>query len=182
MRIFINPGHCVGSDSGACGYGLTEAQIALNISNRVSHYLAAVGYTTKVFQYDGLEEIVDVSNYWDADLFVSIHCNAANGYAQGTETFYYLDSTEGYRLADCIQNQILAKVPVVDRGVKAANFFVIKYTNCPAVLVETAFIDNPNDADLLVEREDDFARAIACGITDYVALQPDIVDFPVDKE
>ena len=182
MRIFINPGHCVGIDSGACGYGLTEAQIALNISNHVSHYLAAVGYTTKVFQYDGLEEIVDVSNYWDADLFVSIHCNAANGYAQGTETFYYLDSVEGYRLADCIQNQILAKVPVVDRGVKAANFFVIKYTNCPAVLVETAFIDNPNDNALLTEHEDNFARAIACGITDYVALQPDIVDFPVDKE
>ena len=44
---------------------------------------------------------------------------------------------------------------------------VLKYTDMPAVLVETAFIDNEHDADLLIDKEDDFARAIACGITDY---------------
>ncbi len=48
--------------------------------------------------------------------------------------------------------------------------------------METAFIDNYADNKLLVNHEDDFARAIACGITDYVALQPDVIDFPVDKE
>ena len=49
----------------------------------------------------------------------------------------------------------------------------------PAVLVETAFIDNPDDAKLLVEREDDFARAIARGVTDYFAFpSPDVIDTP----
>lgn len=51
----------------------------------------------------------------------------------------------------------------------------------PAVLVETAFIDNAADARLLVEREDDFARAIARGVTDYFAAEkplPDVVDAP----
>ncbi len=99
MKIFINPGHCIDSDSGAVGFGLTEAEVAMQIAKRVSHYLAAVGYKTKVFQYDGLEEIVDVSNYWDADLFVSIHCNAFNGAARGTETFYFHNSVEGENLA-----------------------------------------------------------------------------------
>ena len=47
--------------------------------------------------------------------------------------------------------------------------YVTKYTDMPAVLVETAFIDNPADAKLLVEREDDFARVIARGVTDYFA-------------
>ena len=46
-----------------------------------------------------------------------------------------------------------------NRGVKIANHFLTKYTDCPAVLVETAFIDNPNDAKLLVDREDDFAAS-----------------------
>lgn len=46
--------------------------------------------------------------------------------------------------------------------------YVIRYTDCPAMLVETAFIDNVDDNALLVEREDDFARAIALDITDYV--------------
>lgn len=167
MKIFINPGHCIDSDSGAVGYGLTEAEVAMRIAKRVSSYLVAVDYDTKVFQYDGLEEIVDVANYWDAELFISIHCNACDGNAQGTETFY--NSVEGEKLATAIQNKIVLNLGTVDRGVKSANFFVLRYTKCPAVLVETAFIDNYHDNTLLYDYEDEFARAIACGITDYVA-------------
>ena len=187
MKIFINPGHCVGSDSGAVGYGLTEAEVALNIGRRVEKYLQNVGYTTKLFQYDGLAEIVDSSNYWDADLFVSIHCNAFNGNARGTETVYYEHSIEGKKLAQAIQNQIVSRLGTVDRGIKykiagGYDAYVVKYTNCPAVLVETAFIDNFADNQLLIHG-DDFARAIACGITDYVAanLVPDVIDKPADK-
>ena len=44
---------------------------------------------------------------------------------------------------------------------------VLKHTDMPAVLVETAFIDNDEDAELLTNRQDDFARAIARGVTDY---------------
>lgn len=69
----------------------------------------------------------------------------------------------------------------VNRGVKQKGLYVVKYTNMPAVLVETAFIDNPDDAELLVKREDDFARAIACGVTDYCSSSkpvPDTIDAP----
>jgi N-acetylmuramoyl-L-alanine amidase len=44
---------------------------------------------------------------------------------------------------------------------------VLKYTDMPACLVEMAFIDNDDDAALLADKQDEFARAIACGITDY---------------
>lgn len=166
MKVFLNPGHKIGEDSGACGNGLTEAQVAMNIALRVEKYLQAVGYTTKVYSFDGLAEIVDVSNYWDADVFVSIHCNAANTYARGTET-YTTGSIEGTKLAYAIHNQLIKKIPTIDRGVKTRGFYVIKYTDAPACLVETAFIDNFDDAQLLIDYEDEFARAIAVGITDY---------------
>ena len=171
MKIFINPGHCVGKDSGACGFGLSEADVALNIAEKVALYLKVVDCEVKIFQFDGLAEIVDVSNYWDADLFVSIHCNAFNGYASGTETIYFSD--EGAVLADCIQRQIVSRLGTVDRGIKnkiagGYDSFVCKYTNCPACLVETAFIDNPSDNALLDDHQDDFARAIACGISDFI--------------
>lgn len=182
MKIFINPGHCPGSDSGAVGYGLTEAEVALNIGRRVEKYLQAVGYDVKLFQYDGLAEIVDTSNYWNADLFISIHCNAFNGAARGTETIHYASSVEGKKLAKAIQRRVVNQLGTVDRGIKdkiagGYDAYVVKYTDCPAVLVETAFIDNYADNQLLVNREDDFARAIACGITDYVAehFKPDVV-------
>lgn len=186
MKIFINPGHCIGLDSGACGNGLKEAEVAMAIGKKVQTRLKSFGLTTKLFQYDGLAEIVDESNAWDADLFVSIHCNAANGYARGTETFT-TGSAEGTKLATAIQNQMLKRIPsTVDRGVKTANFYVIKYTNCPAVLVETAFIDNATDAKLLIEHEDDFAEAIADGVLDYLGMTtslpaPDVIDTPSES-
>lgn len=174
MKIMINPGHG-GDDPGACGCGLREVDVALNIGRRVENYLRAVGYDVKLFQFDGLQEICDDCNAWGADLFVSIHCNAGGG--TGTETFYFEYSTAGKRLADCIQKQVVNSLGTVDRGLKTKisggyDVYVTKYTDCPAVLVETAFIDNYHDAKLLIDREDDFARAIARGVTDFTAKFP----------
>ena len=171
MKIFINPGHC-GNDPGACANSLREADVALNIATRVEHYLRAVGYDVKTFQFDGLQTICDTANSWNADLFVSIHCNAGGG--TGSETFYYEHSIQGKKLANFIQRQIISSLPLRDRGLKfklsgGYDIFVCKYTAMPAVLVETAFIDNPNDAILLRDRQDDFARAIARGISDFYA-------------
>lgn len=180
MKIFINSGHCIGTDPGACGNGIEEAKVCWNISNRVSKYLQAVGYVTKVFSFDGLAEICNDANDWGADLFISIHCNAFNGRASGTETFSS-GFGESSKLATAIQNRIVKTLGTVNRGVKQKGLYVVKYTNMPAVLVETAFIDNPADAELLIRREDDFARAIACGVTDYCSSSkpvPDVVDTP----
>ena len=185
MKIFINPGHG-GNDSGAVGNGLIERDVALSIGQRVEHYLRAVGYDVLLFQFDGLQAICDTANHSNSDLFISIHCNAFDTIAHGTETFYYQYSTEGKKLANFIQRQIVSSIGTFDRGIKyklsgGYDVFVCKYTNMPAVLVETAFIDNPDDANLLRYNEDDFASAIARGITDYVANlrpPPDVIDLP----
>ena len=176
MKIFINAGHG-GNDSGAVGNGLIERDVNFFIANRVESYLLAVNYDVKLFQYDGLQAICDEANNWHADFFVSIHCNAGGGF--GTETFYV--SERGRKLANAIQNQIVNSVGTFNRGVKTADYFVLLNTNMPAVLVECAFIDNPYDAKLLREKEDDFARAIARGISDFVVQlrpPPDVIDFP----
>ena len=167
MKIFINPGHCVGADPGAVGNGLVEAEVALAIGKLVEKYLKAAGCETKLFQFDGLRAIANEANDWGADLFVSIHCNsAATAAANGTETFCWNGSAVGKKLARCIQNQIVETLPLANRGIKTANFAVLAYTNMPAVLVETAFIVNPYDAKLLKNNQDEFARAIARGVTD----------------
>ncbi|MBQ7630458.1 MAG: N-acetylmuramoyl-L-alanine amidase, partial [Selenomonadaceae bacterium] len=100
--------------------------------------------------------------------------------ARGTET-YTTGSSEGTKLANAIQNQLLQKIETIDRGVKVRGFYVIKHTDAPAVLVETAFIDNPADAKILIENEDDFARAIYEGILNYDGKTiPDVVDKPAE--
>ena len=83
---------------------------------------------------------------------MSIHCNAANGSAKGAETYYFADSRAGRKLANHIQWQLINSLPLVDRGIKTDNFVVLTNTIMPAVLVETAFIDNLSDAALLLDK------------------------------
>ena len=88
--------------------------------------------------------------------------------AHGTETYAYATGGEGEKLAECINNQIVNSLDTLDRGVKyRPDYIVLKHTDMTAVLVETAFIDSDIDEPLLRTKQDDFARAIARGITDY---------------
>lgn len=182
MKIFINPGHDLEYDCGAVNndFNITEAEIASIIGNKVAYYLNNVGYETQVMQSDNLYydsqyadrpyPVCAAANDWNSDIFVSIHCNAANTIARGSETIIYRYGGESERLAGHIQSQIVDSLGTVDRGVKEMpGLIVLKHTDMPAVLVETAFIDNNQDALLLINNSDDFAKAIARGITDYVS-------------
>ncbi|MEG6585317.1 N-acetylmuramoyl-L-alanine amidase family protein [Dendrosporobacter sp. 1207_IL3150] len=173
MKITINGGHYPGIDPGAMGAtGLQEAVVVRELMKKVAYYLRVVGYDVLEVQKNELYDITDASNIFEADLFVSIHCNAAaNTSASGTETFCYSLGGVGERLAKCIQAQIVKNLGTVDRGVKTANFHVLRETDCPAALVETAFISNPDDEKLLSDSEklDEFSRAISRGITDCAA-------------
>ena len=177
MKVFLNPGHAPNGnpDPGACGCGLRECDVAKSVADLVADYLKMAGVeVVGNLQNDGLYDIVSASNRTDADIFISIHCNACNGVAQGTEVWHYYGSSEGEKLAQCIQNQIVDALGTVDRGTKGAKpdvngLYVLSNTDAVAVLIELAFIDNESDAALLRERKDDFARAIARGVTDYEA-------------
>ena len=176
MKVFINPGHCPGVDSGAVNpnSGMQEADVALAIGTLVQGYLEAAGCEVQLLQSDNLMYdgegpcVCETANEWPADIFVSIHCNAASGDARGTEVEIYPGSDASSKLGQCIQSQIVNSLGTVDRGLKERpGLIVLKHTDMPAVLVETAFIDNDDDANLLANNQDDFARAIARGITDY---------------
>lgn len=185
MKVFINPGHCPGADPGACGHGLQEADVALAVGKLVKQYLDVAGVETKLYQEDSLRAISAASNEWGAELFVSIHCNSAdNPAANGTETYRYPGSTNGAKLAGAIQAQLIDAMSTTDRGVKEANFSVLRNTDCTAVLVEMAFINNESDAALLRDKRDDFARAIARGVTDYIAggiIKPPVETSPAPE-
>jgi len=172
MKIFINPGHAPNGepDPGACGNNLRESDVASDVASSVALYLEAVGHETMYFQCNSLRDICSKSNEWSADLFISIHCNSAeNTEARGAETFYCAGSESGEKLADCIQKQ-LVDIGMTDRGIKDNSLYVTRNTDAPAVLVELGFISNADDALLFssVLGRDNFARAVARGITDYI--------------
>lgn len=181
MKVFINPGHDTTYDPGACGYDMKEADVALDIGNRVADYLRAAGHEVVVVQSDnlagerpGLPNVCAEANRWGADMLLSIHCNAFNGEARGIECLVFDVGSDAYQFAKNIQKQLVDTLQgidptIPDRGIKErTNLAVLKYTNMPAVLAETAFIDNENDAVLLRDKRDEIAAALARGVTDSV--------------
>lgn len=181
--ITIDPGHG-GSDSGAVGpNGYTEKEGAFVISQKVASILNQSGakvvmtrdsdvdvYGPNASARNELQARVDVGNNANSDIFVSIHCNAfVNPAANGTQTFYYGSSYQGQRLAQNIQEKMIEANGLRDRGISTCNFYVVKHSYMPAVLIETAFITNYDEEALLSDDgwQTTMAKAIAEGINEY---------------
>ena len=179
-KVVVNAGHTASNsgyeDHGAVGSYSYEGDITLAVAEVVVNDLSRVGYHALLVQEDDLNTICDISNGFDADVFVSIHCNSSDdSRAHGTETFYWHTSGEGKKLAGCIQNQLIDTFGLTDRGLKQCipgtptNVCVRRETDAVACLVELAFISNPTEEDLLNNNIEKLAHAVARGVSDYFA-------------
>lgn len=171
MKIFIDPGHG-GGDPGAVGpSGLTESSVNLDVALRLGNLLNESRQTVKYSKTTNismsLAERARLANEWNANYFVSIHCNSAeNPTANGTETFCYRTGITAEQLAKSVQNNLIAQIGLRDRGVKTANFAVLRLTTMPAILVELAFISNPEEERLLDSNK--FRQNCAIGIANGI--------------
>src|SRR5690606_6954104 len=126
-----------------------------------------------------LKERTDRANAWKADLFVSIHANAAGdgvtwNSAQGIETYVYTSRPpDAVALANAVQRQLIRATGRPDRGVKSANFHVLRETKMTAILVECGFMTNRQECELL--KSDEYRRkcasAIVAGIVETYGLK-----------
>ncbi len=183
-KVCLDSGHGQ-HDPGAIGpTGLREKDVtlavALNVGEKLKRSGIEVVYTRTDDRPDfpkdqrqNLARRVSIANMSKADCFVSIHCNSAtNRTAHGTETFCVKTGYSAEKLARAIQTEVIRATGLNDRGVKTANFYVIKYTQMPAALIEMAFISNPNEEKLLASKDfqDKTAGAIARGICNYLGV------------
>ena len=151
--IMLDAGHG-GSDTGAIGVtGVYEKDITLPVTLALADSLRNLGYevelTRDTDRFASLGERADRANELLPMIFVSIHANSIEDPAfSGVMTFHFNGASEASALADSIQRQLLASTGAVDRGVRTANFFVLRETVVPAVLVEIGFLTLvSNDAD-----------------------------------
>ena len=171
--IVIDPGHG-GSDAGAIGpSNLMEKTVTLAISKELQSLLTNSGATVimtrvtdKSVAFAGasdkaeLAARVAIANKAKADLFVSIHADAFVGQAGGTTTYVY--DTRNTEIAPLVQANMVAQLKLSDRGVQQRDYYVLKNTNMPAILTEAAFISNPREEKLLMNRS--FDKKVAIGI------------------
>lgn len=177
-KVCLDPGHG-GKDPGAVGpKGLKEANVNLAVALKVAEKLRKAGIDVRLTRatdvFMDLQPRCDISNTWGADYFVSIHCNAAGTpQAYGTETYCYKFGGKGEVLAKAMQAELIAATGRANRGVKEANFYVLRKTNMPAVLTELAFVSNPEEERLLGSSgfQEKCATAIARGIGKVIGIK-----------
>ncbi|BAS27152.1 N-acetylmuramoyl-L-alanine amidase [Limnochorda pilosa] len=173
--VVLDPGHG-GLDRGAGDTDLSEKLVNLDIASRLGEALKRRGFEIAMTRSDDtfipLWERAALANALSADLFVSIHSNAAvDGAAEGIETYYLPKQPNNQILAQAVQRELVRTLRRKDRGVKSNNFWVLRDAEVPAILVEVSFITNPQEKELLGREtyRKEAAEAVATGIVQYFA-------------
>lgn len=174
MKFGIDMGHNCPPDTGARGIKF-EDNLTMDVGNRVISKLKSLGHeaisctpssASSVSQ--SLGRRCDIANRNRVDVFVSIHFNAFNGKANGTEVFAMSDA--GRKIAQPVLNEIV-KLGFFNRGVKnGSHLYVVRNTNMTGILIECCFIDSAKDMELYDGEA--MANAIVTGLTGKVASAP----------
>ena len=128
--------------------------------------------------YTSLHERAQIANRKRVDCFVAIHYNAFNGKWGnwgGIETYCHPQAPKqgGKLLARCLQDELVKGTKLKDRGVKEANFFVLRETKCPAALAECGYMDNKKEAALMktTAYQQECGIEIAKGVCKYLNVK-----------
>ncbi len=170
MKFGIDFGHNAPPDVGAVGLA-KEDDLTRAVGQRVINKLTALGHSAvnctprwASSVLDSLRKRVNAANTSRVDVFVSIHFNAFNGRASGTEVF--AASSASSRLARPVLERIVT-LGFYNRGVKnGSHLYVLKNTYMPAILVECCFIDSARDMERF--NPELMANAIVAGLAGEV--------------
>ncbi|KIN79992.1 N-acetylmuramoyl-L-alanine amidase [Clostridium botulinum] len=150
MKIGIDCGHTMsGADYGAVGIK-AESNLTREVGTKVISKLQALGHTViKCYKdscsglNDSLSYRTNTANNNNVDLYVSIHFNAFNGSAYGSEVFTY--GGKELQQARAVLNNICS-LGYTNRGLKdGSGLYVLKHTKAKAMLIECCFCDNSED-------------------------------------
>jgi N-acetylmuramoyl-L-alanine amidase len=193
--IVLDPGHG-GDDVGTAHNGLVEKTLTIDIARRLRALLTSMGWTVRMtrdsdidpvsqanlasMKADGkpnpsdrayLQTRCDVANDVNARMFISVHVNYSDSPSVNGTTFYWY-KPQDQQLAQALEKAAIPVAGTTDDGPKHENFYVIRHTTMPAVLIETAFISNQHDAALLGSPAflQNMAQGIANGVKAYAGV------------
>jgi N-acetylmuramoyl-L-alanine amidase len=193
--VVVDPGHG-GTDEGADGHGLKEKNITLDLAHRIIPKLNALGFTAiltrEADQFVSLPDRVAIANAVPGAIFISLHCNFSdNVNARGIEVYRCDSKSDAFnirvslttgnaeaigdvesRLAQALGDSVMQRLHCETRGLKIANFYVVRNIGFPAVLVECGFLSNADDAKQLADEtyREKLAQALTAGVAAYRSL------------
>jgi N-acetylmuramoyl-L-alanine amidase len=185
-RIMLDPGHG-GKDPGALGFGgaVAESQVNFALAVATKQALerrgATVYFTRTDDVYLSLEDRKLIARQANPDVFISIHCNAAENKSRyGTSTYYFRPMSQP--LASAVYQNVLAVYQTslyagdAERRAKVgenANFHpfsVTRLEECPSILIETGYVTNDRECTLLLSADNRarIGEGIAAGVAAYL--------------
>ncbi|MCM1313039.1 MAG: N-acetylmuramoyl-L-alanine amidase [Bacteroides sp.] len=176
--VVVDAGHG-GKDAGASGRYAKEKDINLAISKKLDKVVRKntkgikVVMTRRKDEYVTLKDRAGFANFVNADLFISVHSNASekNPNAYGTEVYVHRQSSAASeRLARIIAEKLRTHARRNDKGVKKANFQVLRESTMPGVLVEVGFISNRMEEEFISSKNGVrlIAESIYLAVSEYV--------------
>lgn len=198
MKIMLDAGHG-GLDGGASNGDVIEKEVTLAITKKVARQLTRLGaevVLTRTSDGDVLSEHAPSETFptnrerkkqdiflrealvqqQEPDLFITIHANAIpNSKWRGAQVFYHKEGhTSSEQLAKAIQQSIRETMENTTReALSIKQVYLLKKVEVPAVLVETGFLSNEEEKELLATEsyQDKMAFAIARGIENYIHVK-----------
>lgn len=186
MKIMLDAGHGYSTPGKRSPDGMREYEFTRSVATHARSLLNGYKNVTVYFAHSDQEDVplqerTNKANSLKVDAYVSIHANAfgSGGWtsAEGIETFVYLSRPkDSLQLAQKIQRNLIVSTGLVDRGVKTADFHVLRETNMDAVLIEAGFITNRDEIKLL--RSETYRKAVAEAIVKALADQYSLAKKP----
>ncbi|MEN3940676.1 N-acetylmuramoyl-L-alanine amidase [Prosthecobacter sp. SYSU 5D2] len=164
--IIVDCGHGMGNrrsgvyDPGACAAGVTEAGIVMDWGNELRGLLLAAGQRVIRTRVDAKDPApvgrrAAIARQYGGDIMISLHCNAANGVANGTETFYR--GIAQAPVARMLNDAVVTALGTRDRGIKTeassqhTRLAIMEFQPC--FLIELGFIDHAGDRERMLNPE-----------------------------
>lgn len=173
-RLCFDYGHG-GNDPGACYNRRKESNevlaIGKEVAKEVRRHGVIVDETRSTDTTLSLQQRSNYENKNNYDYFISFHRNAFKPEAAtGVATYTYLNQdSRSKAMSDKIQAAIV-NIGFINRGVKKANFHVLRETKAPAILIELGFIDNSKDNSVFDSKKSDIIKAISKAILDQLGV------------
>ena len=186
MKIVLDAGHGFATLGKQTPDGMKEYEFNRAVAHYARNFLSDYANLEVLFTHSDEQDVplkgrTDMANRLGADCFLSIHANAAgNGdwhEAEGIETFIHTSTPrDAHSLAATIQDQLIKMTGRKNRGVKTANFHVLRETRMTAILVECGFMTHKEESKLLQSENyrKQCATAIVQAITQHYDLKKEM--------
>jgi len=170
LCVILDAGHG-GNDGGTSSGDIIEKYITLDISEKMKPLLEEKGIevimTRVEDEYVALEERTQLANEAEGNLFFSLHCNyyEEGSSVAGLESYYYAEGNSK-ECAESIIETLKARGNISARNAKERDYYVLKFTHMPAVLIELGYLSNPTERNQLVT--DSYQQLMAEELTEAI--------------